>query len=160
MRLTIAAVGRLKSGPERELFDRYCERVDALARTTALGPTRLAEIAESRAGSVAARKSEEAERLIDKVTGAAHLIALDARGKTMTSEAFAALLGQRRDSGTTDMAFLIGGADGHGEAVLARADLRLSLGAMTLPHGLARVILVEQLYRASTILAGHPYHRA
>jgi 23S rRNA (pseudouridine1915-N3)-methyltransferase len=160
MRLIIAAVGRLKSGPERELYDRYCERIDALARTTALGPMRLVEIPESRAGSAVARKSEEAERLIGKVAGAASLIALDARGKTMTSEAFAALLGQRRDAGTNDVAFLIGGADGHGEAVLARADLRLSLGAMTLPHGLARVVLVEQLYRASTILAGHPYHRA
>ena len=159
MRLIIAAIGRLKGGPERDLYERYAGRIGAMARQSALGPLTLIELAESRAGSAAARKADEARRLIEKSSAAEARIALDERGNALTSAAFAELLRSRRDAGTADFAFLIGGADGHGEAALAAATLRLSLGALTLPHGLARIVLAEQIYRAQTILAGHPYHR-
>lgn len=87
-----------------------------------------------------------------------HLVLLDARGKLLSSEAFAAHLGRLRDTGTQRILLAIGPADGWSPAALARADLLLSLGPMTLPHELARVVLAEQIYRALTILAGHPYH--
>lgn len=157
MRFAIAAVGRLKDGPERELLDRYRARLDALGRSHAFGPLAVTETAESRAAQAAARCDEEADRLLASVSG--DLIVMDERGRSLTSSAFAADLRKRRDSGTAAVTFLIGGPDGHGEAVRRRAALLLSLGPMTLPHGLARVVLVEQLYRAVTIAAGHPYHR-
>jgi len=160
MRLIIAAVGRLKEGPERALFQRYWDRLAGSGRSVGLGPMGLFEVTESRATGQAARVSDEAERLLAKVSGIDIKVALDEHGSAQTTEAFAAYLRATRDAGTGSMAFLIGGPDGHGPAVLAAAKLRMSLGPMTLPHGLARIVLVEQLYRAVTILAGHPYHRA
>lgn len=160
MRLIIAAVGRLKDGPEREIYARYAERLDGIGRGLSLGPMQMIEIPECRAGSADARKSDEARRLLAKVAGKAAAVALDERGKVLSSEAFARLIRGRRDAGAPALAFLIGGADGHGQALLDAAEMRLSLGPMTLPHGLARLVLVEQLYRAATIIAGHPYHRA
>ena len=158
MRLTIAAVGRLKDGAERVLVARYLERLGA-AKSIGLGPAREREIAEARQSSAAERQADEAGRLLKQAGDADVIVALDERGKAMTSPAFAAWLGRHRDEGRRHAAFLIGGADGHGEAARAAAALTLSLGAMTLSHGLTRVILAEQLYRATTILAGHPYHR-
>jgi 23S rRNA (pseudouridine1915-N3)-methyltransferase len=160
MRLVIAAVGRLKDGSERVLFERYWDRLEACGRSLGLGPLRLLEIPEGRASAQAARVADEAERLLAKVGDADVKVALDEHGKSQTSEAFAAFLRDQRDAGIGSMAFLIGGPDGHGADVLSAANVRMSLGPMTLPHGLARIILVEQLYRATTILAGHPYHRA
>lgn len=160
MRIVVAAVGRLKDGAERELFTRYAERFDAAGRALALGPLRLAELPESRAATVALRKADEAERLGKAIGPAEIKIALDEGGKQLGSEAFARELARRRDGGVQTLAFLIGGPDGHGPEILTSATLKLSLGAMTLPHGLARVVLAEQLYRATTILSGHPYHRA
>lgn len=160
MRLILAAVGRLKDGPERELYSRYAERIDGAGRALALGPLRLVEVPESRAGSVAARKDDEAERLLKAAAGAEARIVLDEAGAQLPSTAFARQLAVRRDTGVETLAFLIGGPDGHGRAALDAATLKLSLGAMTLPHGLARIVLAEQIYRAATILAGHPYHRA
>lgn len=158
MRLTIAAVGRLKDGPERELFQRYWTRLEALGRKHALGPLALVEIPESRASSAAARADDEAKKLVAAASGL--VVLLDERGKTPTSAAFAADLCRRRDGGAAAVTFLIGGADGHGAAARSAADATLALGALTLPHGLARVVLAEQLYRAATLIAGHPYHRA
>jgi 23S rRNA (pseudouridine1915-N3)-methyltransferase len=160
MRLAIIAVGRLKDGPERELFQRYGKRLDDTGRAVALGPLKLAEIAEGRGQSAAQRQKDEAQRLLASSDGQDLKIALDEHGKSFTSEAFARYLGARRDEGVRGLAFLIGGPDGHGEAALSAAGLKLSLGAMTMPHGLARIVLAEQLYRAATILSGHPYHRA
>lgn len=160
MRIQIAAVGRLKDGPERELMARYLDRFEGAGRPLALGPATVAELAEGRAQDRASRMADEAQRLLKATEGAQVRIVLDERGKSLTSEAFAKLLAQRRDGGTAALALMIGGPDGHGEAVRAAATVTLSLGTMTLPHGLARVILAEQLYRAATILAGHPYHRA
>lgn len=159
MRITIAAIGRLKAGPERDLLARYCERIEAIGRSVALTPLRLIELAESRAGSIAARSADEAARLLEKTSDTGFKITLDERGKAMTSAAFAELLRARRDQGVAGIAFLIGGADGHGLSALSAANLTLSLGPMTLPHGLARIVIAEQIYRAATILSGHPYHR-
>jgi 23S rRNA (pseudouridine1915-N3)-methyltransferase len=159
MRVILAAVGRLKDA-ERDLFDRYVKRFDAGGRTLGLGPLTLAEISESRAATASLRKADEATRLLKAASAADATIVLDGEGRELSSEAFAKLLGERRDGGTKTLAFLIGGPDGHGPAALKAAAPVLSLGGMTLPHGLARIVLAEQLYRAATILSGHPYHRA
>lgn len=160
MRLIIAAVGRLKDGPERDLYSRYADRIDAGGRSLGLGPLRLVELPESRAGSVAERKSDEAARLGKAIAGAQARIVLDEGGRQLASEPFARDLARRRDDGIDTLAFVIGGPDGHGPEMLSTATLKLSLGTMTLPHGLARILLAEQVYRATTILSGHPYHRA
>ncbi len=160
MRLLLAAVGRLKDGAEREMFDRYAARIDGAGRPLAIGPLQVIEIAESRAAQAPARAAEEAARLLKVAAAADTKVVLDAAGKGMSSEAFAKYLAARRDGGARSLAFLIGGPDGHGPDALAGADLKLSLGPMTLPHQLVRIVLAEQLYRAATILAGHPYHRA
>ena len=158
MRVLIAAVGRLKDGAEKVLVDRYVERL--APRMAGIGPVSIAEIPEARQGSAAVRQADEADRLIRATAKAGLRVALDERGKALSSDAFARLMGHKRDDGVASLAFLIGGPDGHGKAVLDAADLTLSLGSMTLPHGLARVVLIEQVYRAVTILSGHPYHRA
>lgn len=160
MRLLIAAVGRLKDGPERELYLKYAKRIDDTGRSVALGPLTLSEIAEGRQGSADQRRADEAARLVAATDSADFTVLLDEGGKTFSSEAFARALASRRDEGRRVLAFLIGGPDGHGHAARARAQLTLSLGPMTLPHGLARIVLAEQIYRAATILSGHPYHRA
>jgi 23S rRNA (pseudouridine1915-N3)-methyltransferase len=160
MRLSVIAVGRLKDSAERGLVDRYVERLDRVGRGVGLGPVEEVERGESRKDTAGARRAEEAAAMMARVAEGARVVALDAGGKQLSSEKFAALIGDWRDSGVSRSCFLIGGPDGHGEAVVAAADLTLALGRMTLPHGLARVVLAEQLYRAATILAGHPYHRA
>lgn len=159
MRLILAAIGRLKDGAESELVERYVTRFDGLGRGLGLGPIRICELPESRATSSNVRKSDEARRLVALAGEAQSRVVLDERGKGLSSEAFAKWIGQERDGGTKTLAFLIGGPDGHGPAAVEGAKLRLSLGPMTLPHGLARAILLEQLYRSATLLAGHPYHR-
>ena len=158
MRMTVAAVGRLKDDPERRLIDRYVRRM-GLGKAIALGPLRELELAESRLGTAAERRADEAGRLRSAVADADVLVVLDGKGDNLSSEAFAHWLGDRRDSGARHTSFLIGGPDGHGPAALAGAHLLLSLGPLTLPYGLARVVLIEQVYRALTILTRHPYHR-
>lgn len=160
MRVTLAAVGRLKDGPDRELYERYADRFSASGRALALGPLKLVELPEARASGVAQRKADEAERLLKAVADAEARIVLDEHGEAIDSEGFARWLARTRDGGCQTLGILIGGPDGHGDAALSSATLKLSLGAMTLPHGLARIVLAEQLYRAATILAGHPYHRS
>lgn len=159
MRVLIAAVGKLKDDAERDMVARYAKRFDAQGRGLGLGPLEIVELPESRAATAEARKADEAQRLLKAASAATLKIALDAAGQAMTSEAFAARLAKETNAGIKTCALLIGGPDGHGSDVLAAAQLKLSLGAMTLPHGLARAVLAEQLYRAATILAGHPYHR-
>jgi 23S rRNA (pseudouridine1915-N3)-methyltransferase len=160
MRLMIAAVGRLKEGPERELLDVYRARFEALSKRVALAPVAWQEIGESRAASFAQRKQDEGTGLLKLAREADAIIALDEQGKSLPSEAFARHLAKVRDGGAKSMAILIGGPDGLGSEVRDAAQLVLSLGALTLPHALARIVLAEQLYRAATILIGHPYHRA
>jgi len=159
VRVTIAAVGRMKAGPERELLDRYLDRAAKQGRGLGVTRVEVREIPESRAARAEDRKAEEAEALLAGVADTAWVIVLDETGATRTSQAFADDLAARLAEGR-DWAILIGGADGHGPAALARADLRLAFGAMTWPHQIVRILAAEQIYRATTILAGHPYHRA
>jgi 23S rRNA (pseudouridine1915-N3)-methyltransferase len=160
MRLIIAAVGRLKDGPERALLERYRDRFADLGKRLGLSPVVWHEFPESRAATAIKRCAEEGAALLKLARDADIIIALDERGKAFTSQAFAQLLGKIRDDGAGTLAILVGGPDGLSPEVRQAAQIKLSLGAMTLPHGLARIVLAEQLYRASTILAGHPYHRA
>jgi 23S rRNA (pseudouridine1915-N3)-methyltransferase len=159
MRIAIHAVGRLKSGPERELADRYVDRAEKSGRILGLTGVSVREVPESRAAQVQARKDEEAAALLADLAPGAMLIALDERGDLPTSERFAAMLGEARDRGTSVAVLLIGGPDGHGASVLSRAGHRISFGRLTWPHQLVRILAAEQVYRAVTILGGHPYHR-
>ena len=160
MRLLIAAVGKLKQGPERELFAHYLGRAEAAGRKLHLSPLAVLEVAESKATTAGARIQAEAEALLAKVPSSHRLVCLDRQGEALSSAALAELLAKWRDGGAEGVAFLIGGADGLPPQTLAKAAKAISLGPMTLPHGLARIVLAEQIYRAATILAGHPYHRA
>jgi 23S rRNA (pseudouridine1915-N3)-methyltransferase len=160
MRFVIAAVGRLKEGPERELLERYRKRFGDLGRRLGFHPIVWHELSESRASTAAKRCAEEGMALLERAADADAIIALDERGRTLTSPAFAHLLAQTRDSGADLVAILVGGPDGLSPEVREAARTKVAFGAMTLPHGLARIVLAEQLYRAATILAGHPYHRA
>jgi 23S rRNA (pseudouridine1915-N3)-methyltransferase len=159
MRLLIAAVGKLKQGPERELIRHYLGRAEAAGRKLHLSPLAVVELPESKAATAKARKAAEGEALLAKIPSSHVLIALDPGGEALSSEAFAARLAKLRDGGAEGVAFVIGGADGLSPELLAKAKA-ISLGAITLPHGLVRIVLAEQLYRAATILSGHPYHRA
>jgi len=160
MRILISAIGKLKDAEERSIVERYLKRLSGAGPSLGLGPVAIREFAESRAAGTNERKRDEAAKLLKDAATSDFLVALDPGGKSLTSEAFARLLAEKRDGAVKECAFLIGGPDGHGDAALQAAHLRLSLGALTLPHGLARVVLIEQLYRATTILSGHPYHRA
>lgn len=159
MRLVIVAVGRLKGDAERLLMSRYQERLTPLGRSLGIGPLTVVETNLSRHSAGPERQRDEATALLAKVPEHAHLIAMDERGKARTSEEFAQRIAVLRDDGIRNMIMAIGGADGHHPDMLSAANERLSLGPMTLPHELARCILTEQLYRAVTILAKHPYHR-
>ncbi|MEL7281407.1 MAG: 23S rRNA (pseudouridine(1915)-N(3))-methyltransferase RlmH [Pseudomonadota bacterium] len=156
MRVHICAVGRLKAGPERSLIYDYVSRFDRTGRALALGPCALHEVDERKASGMA----DEAALLEKALPDGAVRIVMDERGKTLSSVDFANMLARWRDEGRGDAAFVIGGADGLDPAFRAGADMVLSFGKMVWPHMLARVMLSEQLYRAATILAGTPYHRA
>jgi 23S rRNA (pseudouridine1915-N3)-methyltransferase len=159
VKLTVIAVGTLKSGPERELAQRYCERAEALGRANGFAPVEVVELPESRARRDAERRAAEGRAILERA-GSGVLIALDERGRGLTSEAFAKRLEAWRDQGAGAAVFALGGADGLDPAVRDRAALVLSFGALTIPHQLVRILLLEQLYRCLTIIAGHPYHRA
>jgi len=159
MRVIIAAVGRLKAGPERELSVRYSERAAAGGRRIGWQGVAVVEVAESRSRRPQDRRLEEAVALAAAVPEIAAIVALDATGEVLSSPQLAARLERWRDAGTPALAFLIGGADGLAESLLRRANLRLAFGTATWPHQLVRIMLLEQLYRAMTILSGHPYHR-
>lgn len=160
MRLTLAAVGRLKAGPERELVARYAERIAATGKAVGLSGLALKETDESRARRPEDRKSEEARALRALIPEGAKIVALDERGRSLSSEKFAAEVGALRDAGQRDLCFLIGGADGLDESLRNEAALVFSFGQATLPHQIVRALVAEQIYRAISILAGHPYHRA
>ena len=150
MKLTICAIGRLKAGPERDLLEKYRRRIS--------WPLEIAELEERRKLSAAELKKREGALIEHALPAGCIRVALDERGKSHSSREFAAKIGDWRDRGR-DIAFMIGGADGLDAALRSGADAALSFGAATWPHQLARVMLVEQIYRAQEILAGHPYHR-
>lgn len=156
MRLHICAVGRLRAGPERALVDDYLQRFDRTGRALGLGPATEHEVEDRKGGGMAAEAA-----LLERVLPAgARIIALDERGRMMTSPDFATLLARWRDDGCQDVALMIGGADGLAPDLRAQADAALSFGPMVWPHMLVRAMIAEQLYRAASILSGAPYHRA
>lgn len=154
----LLAVGRMKSGPERELFERYWQRTGTLSKSLGFGSTSLVELRESHAGSGDQRKAAEAQALMARVETGAALIALDERGKAITTTELSKSFERYRDAGRA-IHLVIGGPDGLDGSVRKRADKVVSFGAMTMPHQLVRVLVAEQLYRVMTVLAGHPYHR-
>ena len=156
MRLHICAVGRLRAGPERDLLADYIQRADRTGRPLGLGPITEHEVEDKKGGGMAT----EADLLARVIPTGAMIVALDERGTVMSSPEFAALMAKWRDGGLQDLAFIIGGADGLAPALRDRAEQAISFGKMVWPHMLVRVMLAEQLYRATTILGGGPYHRA
>jgi 23S rRNA (pseudouridine1915-N3)-methyltransferase len=149
----------MKAGPERELAQRYFDRFGKSGGAVGLEFSSVIETPEGRASDAASRKAEEAGKVLAHTDDSTVLVLLDERGKSFTSEDFAARIVRYRDDGRKSVLFAIGGPDGHDEQLRLKADLVISFGAATWPHQLVRVMLAEQLYRVSTILAGHPYHR-
>jgi 23S rRNA (pseudouridine1915-N3)-methyltransferase len=160
MRIIVAAVGRLKQGPETELSARYRKRAAETGRHVGLRDVEIIEIRESRAGDAGKRMLEESIALANIIPEKAAVAVLDSRGDNLDSVALAAQFAKWRENGRPAVVFLIGGADGLAANLSEKASLRLSFGMATWPHQLARVMLLEQIYRATTILTGHPYHRA
>ncbi|HET9902724.1 MAG TPA: 23S rRNA (pseudouridine(1915)-N(3))-methyltransferase RlmH [Xanthobacteraceae bacterium] len=160
MRLTVVAIGRLKHGPERQLGERFRERAEKSGRALGFRAVEVVEVDESRSRDAGRRMIEESVAVAHLLPDRAALVILDERGDALASAAFAGRLGRWRDEGRSDAVFVIGGPDGLAESLRDRADLRLAFGAMTWPHQLVRIMLLEQIYRAMTILSGHPYHRA
>jgi 23S rRNA (pseudouridine1915-N3)-methyltransferase len=160
MRVVVIAIGRLKQGPERELAERYRERFDDIGRKLGFRGLEIHEIAESRARDTATRMAEEAAAISALIPEKYLLVALDERGENVDSATFARHLGRWRDQSVANTIFTIGGADGLSPDLQRKAKLRIAFGSATWPHQMVRVMLLEQIYRAATILAGHPYHRA
>lgn len=160
MKIAVHAVGRMKAGPEKELADRYFDRFAKSGPGIGLEFSGISEFPESRAQGISERRREEARKLQAQMTAGATLFLLDERGKTMSSDDFSAKIAELRDGGQRNLAIAIGGPDGHDASLRQAAALVLSFGALTWPHQLVRIMLAEQLYRAATILSGHPYHRA
>ena len=160
MKIELLCVGRLKDEPERVLVARYLERFQHFGTPLGFAAPLMTELTESRAKSPKERKTAEAAELRKKLKDGARLLVLDERGRALSSVEFATLLAEWRDSGARHLNIVVGGPDGLDAGFVQDSALSLSLGRMTLPHGLARAVLAEQLYRAASILAGHPYHRA
>jgi 23S rRNA (pseudouridine1915-N3)-methyltransferase len=159
MRVVVAAVGRLKQGPERELAERYRKRAAEAGRSAGLSAVDVIEIKESRAGDAARRMVEESIAIANVVPERAVTVILDARGESISSAAFAGRMQDWRQQNKPAVVFIIGAADGLAPSLREKASLAMAFGAATWPHQLVRVMLLEQLYRAVTILSGHPYHR-
>lgn len=155
MKLRIAAIGRVRSGPERELVDDYANRCSIAGRAIGLGPLTETQI-DNRSLKT---QTDESRALAESLGGDIKFVLLDERGKAFKSPDLARKLGEWRDSGCREVVFAIGGADGHDHDVLPRPDLMLAFGPAVWPHKLVRVMLAEQIYRAVSILAGTPYHR-
>ncbi len=158
MRVLVLAVGRMKS-VESELAARYLKRAAQAGRGIGIRTIEVVEIRESKAAEAERRKLEESIALANVIPDGAVIVLLDERGEALGSGAFAERLAQWRDGGQPAVVFVIGGADGLAENLRARIRATLSFGNATWPHQLVRIMLLEQLYRAVTILSGHPYHR-
>ena len=159
MKLSLHVVGRMKNGPEKELFERYWKRSISVGKAQGVSSLLVRELNESKAARPRERMAQEGADILKTLDDKAYVIALDERGKTKTSPDFAKIVRQRRDDGQSEMVFVIGGADGLDETVRERANQLLSFGAMTWPHQLVRIMVAEQIYRSFSILAGHPYHK-
>jgi 23S rRNA (pseudouridine1915-N3)-methyltransferase len=159
MRVIVAAVGRLKQGPERELVTRYRERVAKAGRAVGINHVEVVEVGESKAREAARRRIEESIALAQLVPDGAVTAVLDETGDNLDSTTFADTVRRWRDQGRPAAVFIIGGPDGVAPNLRADANMRMAFGAATWPHQMVRIMLLEQLYRAVTIFAGHPYHR-
>jgi 23S rRNA (pseudouridine1915-N3)-methyltransferase len=159
MRIIIAAVGRLKQGPERDLAESYRKSAAQVGRSFGLRDIEIVEIRESRARDAERRRTEESIAVANIIPERAIVAILDERGENLDSASLAALLRAWRADDRPAACFIIGGADGLAASLRSRAKLAIAFGSATWPHQLVRIMLLEQLYRAGTILAGHPYHR-
>ena len=160
MRLQVLGIGKLKAGPEKTLSLEYQTRLEGLGRKAGITKLTVNDFAESQGQTASQRQAEEAKFLSGSLAPKAFTLVLDERGKSMTSAAFSQLLQRHLDQGTQDLAFLIGGPDGHSAETRKHAGQLISLGEMTWPHRLVRIMLLEQIYRAVTIMVNHPYHRS
>lgn len=160
MRLLVLAVGHARGTAEGTLCEEFLDRARKFGRAHGFTAVDMEEVAVSRARETARRIAEEGERLAAKIPPGAHVIFLDARGKGMTSEDFSEMLAAMRDAGARDLVFLIGGPDGLNPGKAVKPGRSLAFGPQTWPHLMVRAMLSEQIYRALTILGGHPYHRA
>jgi len=159
MQLLIAAIGKMRAGPEAAIISDYQKRTAGAGRQIGFSGPEIFESEAPKNLTGAKRRQRDGALLLGAIPNEAHVIVLDEHGRAFTSQDLAGMLGRLRDDGISAAAFLIGGADGHGPEIKARAAQTLSFGAATWPHMLVRVMLAEQLYRAMTILSGHPYHR-
>jgi len=160
MRLLVLAVGHARGTPEAALTEDFIGRAKAMGRRLGFSAVRAEEVMVSKLREARGRIAEEGERLAARVPDGAHVILMDAKGKGMTSEAFAEMLAAMRDAGARDLVFLIGGPDGLNPGPSIKPGRSLAFGPQTWPHLMVRAMLSEQIYRAFTILAHHPYHRA
>lgn len=160
MRIVVAAVGRLKQGPERELAARYHKLATTAGRAAGISGFDVVEIRESRASDPARRMIEESIAIANVIPDDAVMVILDARGESVSSPSFAGHLQDWRADNKAAVAFIVGGHDGLAPSLRDKAALAIAFGAATWPHQLARIMLMEQIYRAITILSGHPYHRS
>ena len=160
MRLQVLGIGKLKAGPEKTLSLEYQTRLEGLGRKAGITKLTVTDFAESQGQTASQRQTEEAKLLAGTLAPKAFTLVLDERGKSFTSTGFSQLLQRHLDQGTQDLAFLIGGPDGHGAETRNHAGQLISLSEMTWPHRLVRIMLLEQIYRAVTIMVNHPYHRS
>ncbi len=160
MKLYLAGVGRLKAGPERELFERYCGRARNASRGAGITGFEIIEVEEGRGRTAGERRRTEAAALAALMPPRAFMAVLDEQGSAVTSPAFADAIQKSRDNGVPSFVLAVGGPDGFDPGFRGMAQLTISFGAATLPHQLVRVLAAEQIYRALTILTGHPYHRS
>jgi len=159
MKLTIFAIGRMKSGPDRDLLERYTGRANNTGKSLQLDGPGIREFSESRAKTSEKRKQDEAAIMLAEIPRGAYLIALDEYGQDISSNKLANLLTSKADEACPNIVFAIGGPDGHGQQILDNAQRKIRFGSMTWPHQMVRIMLAEQIYRSMTILTGHPYHR-
>lgn len=160
MKVAIAAIGHLKSGPEKEMAAEYEQRILGLGRKAGISGLTVQDWAESRASDVKLRMAEEAKQLWSVVPEGSPVLVLDERGEALSSAAFSKLLAAEAARGAKQLTLMIGGPDGHAPETRTKALKTISFGPMTWPHRMVRVMLLEQIYRAVTILVNHPYHRA
>ncbi len=160
MEIHIAAIGRMKAGPERALFEHYKKRLEDIGHSNGISAVHLREFAEGTGRATAERKKKEAVVLLKAIPQDAMIVALDENGSVLSSKKFAGEIGRWRDDGMRHLVFVLGGADGLDVQLVKQAGRVISLGRMTWPHQIARILLCEQLYRAMAIITGHPYHRS
>lgn len=159
MKIHILTIGRLKDGPLRQLAANYADRVTKAGPQAGLKSLQIREFDEARASDSKQRKSREADMIRAAIPPASIIVALDETGKSISSRDFSQKIAKWRDDGEQDLVFIVGGPDGLDHELVKSARQTIAFGMSTWPHQLVRVMLLEQIYRATTLLLGHPYHR-